>query len=159
MNIFMAGVARAIAGPNNGNDPQRRKEAIAKATRDWQEAADPTGEAAESFSRMVRGRGLTARERELAGPVVHYAFGTAFGAVYGALAESKPVVTRGAGVPFAWSLWLVGDEIANPLFGLTQPPNRIPWTSHAAQFASHIVYGLVLESVRRTLRPKPAHAR
>lgn len=152
MNLLMAGVARATTSRSAGNDPQRRKFAIAEATRAWQEKADPTGEAADSAAELVLGRHLTDKERRVAGPVVHYAFGTCAGAFYGALAESRPGVVTGAGVPFALSLWLIGDEVANPLFGLTPPPNRIALSAHAAQFASHIVYGLTLEGVRRLLR-------
>ncbi len=151
MNLLMNGVARLITG-KAANDPQRNKELIAEAVSDWQERADPTGEAADSLSRMVWGRGLTPRQRHLAGPVVHYAFGTALGAGYGAAVESVPAMSAGLGVPFALGVWLAGDEIANPLLGLTAPPNRVPLASHAAQFASHIVYGMVLETVRRALR-------
>ncbi|HYE24345.1 MAG TPA: DUF1440 domain-containing protein [Clostridia bacterium] len=159
MNQFMGMVARAVAGPKAGNDPQRRKFAIAEATREWQEKADPTGQVSDALAVRLLGRHLDEHERALAGPVVHYAFGALAGAGYGAGCEIAPGLNRGFGVPFAWSLWIAGDEIANPLLRLTPPPNRIPPASHAAQFASHIVYGVVLEGVRRAIRNPSLAAR
>lgn len=159
MNQFMAMVARAVAGPASGNDPQRRKFAIAEATREWQERADPTGQVSDELAVRLLGRHLDERERAVAGPAVHYAFGVLAGAGYGASCEVAPWLNRGFGLPFAWSLWIVGDEIANPLLRLTPPPNRIPLASHAAQFASHIVYGVVLEGVRRAIRHTSLAAR
>jgi hypothetical protein len=151
MNMLMGGVA-SIAGQPAGDDPQQSKFRIARAASDWQEKADPTGEAADRFTRKVFNRGLTERQRDTARPIVHYAFGTAAGAAYGALAESLPPITVGKGIPFALSIWIVGDEIANPLFGLSPPPNRIPLSSHLAQFAAHLLYGSVLELGRAAIR-------
>lgn len=151
MNLLMGGVA-AIAGRPPGDDPQQSKFQIARAVSDWQEQADPTGEAADQVVRKVGGRGLTQRQRDIARPVVHYAFGSAAGAAYGALAETFPKITIGKGIPFALSLWILGDEVANPLLGLTPPPNKIPLTAHAAQFVAHLVYGSVLESTRTLIR-------
>ncbi len=152
MNLFMAGVARLVTGGDHGNDPQRRKFAIAEATRAWQERADPTGEAADAVANFVLGRHLSASERKLAGPAVHYVFGSAAGAAYGAFAEDTPSITAGYGLAFAMALLVFGEEIGNPVFGLTPPPNGMPWTSHVSMFASHIVYGLTLEGVRRAVK-------
>ena len=153
MNLLMGSVAIA-ARKSPGEDPQQSKFRIGRAASDWQESADPTGEVADQIVRRFRGRGLTERQRDIARPIVHYAFGSAAGAAYGALAETLPQITIGKGIPFALSLWILGDEIANPLFGLTPPPNRIPLASHAAQFASHLVYGSVLETTRTLIRSR-----
>ncbi len=148
MNLFMAGVA-AVAGEPPASDPQRNKFRIGRAVSDWQEKADPTGEASDRVMRKIFGRPLSSRERDIARPIVHYGFGSSAGALYGALAARDESFTVGFGIPFALALWIAGDEIANPLFGLTPPPNRIPLSSHLAQFAAHLVYGSVLEGGRR----------
>ncbi len=91
-------------------------------------------------------------KREIAGAVVHYAFGVATGGVYGALAELKPATTTGAGLPFGAAVWLIADEIIVPALGLSKPPTKYPLSTHASSIASHLVYGMTTEIVRREVR-------
>ena len=58
----------------------------------------------------------------------------------------------GEGIPYGIALWVAGDEIAVPAFGLAPKPWQQPKEAHAAMFASHVVYGLALEMTRRTVR-------
>jgi len=96
---------------------------------------------------------LAKREkREIAGAVVHYAFGVATGGLYGAIAELKPATTTGAGLPFGAAVWLIADEIIAPALGLSKPPTKYPLSTHAYSIASHLVYGLTTEIVRREVR-------
>ena len=55
---------------------------------------------------------LSPSEQDVAGPLMHYGFGIAVGAVYGALAETRPEVTRFGGVPFGLGVWASADEVA-----------------------------------------------
>jgi hypothetical protein len=107
---------------------------------------------AETVSREVFHHPLSRQEKRVAGPAVHYGYGAAVGGVYGALGEVLPVVTMGAGLPYAAALWLLGDEVAVPLLGLSKVPSQYPLSTHASALASHLVYGLVLELTRRTVR-------
>jgi Protein of unknown function (DUF1440) len=95
---------------------------------------------------------LTKREKEKAGTAVHYAFGMGTGAVYGAAAELAPVLTSGAGLPFGTAVWLAADEGIVPLLGLSKSPTEYPLSTHAYSLASHFVYGLTAELVRRAIR-------
>jgi putative membrane protein len=96
---------------------------------------------------------LAERERrEIAGAVVHYAFGVATGGLYGAIAELKPATTTGAGLPFGAAVWLIADEIIVPALGLSKSPRKYPLSTHAYSIASHLVYGLTTEIVRREVR-------
>ena len=96
---------------------------------------------------------LAEREkRELAGAVVHYAFGVATGGIYGAIAELKPATTTVAGLPFGAAVWLITDEIIVPALGLSKSPTKYPLSTHAYSIASHLVYGLTTEIVRREVR-------
>ena len=104
-------------------------------------------------SERLFGLELVERERrERAGAVVHYAFGVATGGIYGAAAEMLPVATAGAGLPFGAAVWLIADEIIVPALGLSKPPTEIPPSTHAYSIASHLVYGLTTEIVRREVR-------
>ena len=91
-------------------------------------------------------------KREIAGAVVHYAFGVATGGLYGAVAELKPSTTTGAGLPFGAAVWLIADEIIVPALGLSKSPTKYPLSTHAYSIASHLVYGLTTEIVRREVR-------
>jgi putative membrane protein len=95
---------------------------------------------------------VTDRERELAGPAVHYAFGAAVGGAYGLLAELAPATAGGGGLPFGTAVWLAADEAALPALGLSPPPTEYPLSSHAHSLASHWIYGVTTDLVRRLVR-------
>lgn len=111
-----------------------------------------TMKTADMLSRQLRHQPLTHEQKQHAAPFVHYAFGAAMGAMYGGLAEAMPATTRGAGIPYGLAVWLGADEIGVPAAGLSDPPTRIPASSHGQAMASHVVYGLSLEAVRRLVR-------
>ena len=91
-------------------------------------------------------------QKEIAGTVVHYAFGMATGSLYGAMAELTPEATAGAGLPFGAAVWLIADEIIVPTLGLSKPAKDYPLSTHAYAFASHLVYGVTTEIARREIR-------
>ena len=111
-----------------------------------------TVKTASVISEGVFGHSLTVREKEIAGPIVHYAVGTTAGAVYGLAAEYEPDVTTLAGVPFGAAFWMLVDEGALSLLGLTKGPTAYPISTHAYALASHVVFGLTAEVVRSSVR-------
>jgi uncharacterized membrane protein YagU involved in acid resistance len=113
---------------------------------------DATERTASAISVGVFDRELTEGEKETAGTAVHYAFGTGTGAFYGAAAELLPEVTIGAGVPFGAAVWLAADEGLVPLLGLSKSPTEYPLSTHLYALASHFVYGLTTELMRRIVR-------
>jgi len=117
---------------------------------DEQEPA--TVKAAEKVSEALFDHRLEDAEKGWAGNAVHYATGGTSGAVYGLAAEFAPKVTWAAGVPFGTAVWLAIDEGAVPLLGLSKGPTEYPVSTHAYALASHFVYGLTTEIVRRALR-------
>lgn len=113
---------------------------------------DATVKAARVVSKEVFGRQLREDEKEAAGTAVHYAFGIASGGIYGAMAEVVPEITTGAGLPFGVAFWVLADEIVTPQLGLSKGPTEYPLSTHVYSLASHLVYGLTAETVRRTVR-------
>jgi|SRR5215207_5031866 len=97
-------------------------------------------------------RELTKREKEKAGTALHYAYGASMGALYGAAAEIAPGVRAAAGLPFGAAVWVTADEGVVPLLGLSKKPTEYPLSVHAYALASHLVYGLTTEVVRRAVR-------
>ena len=113
---------------------------------------DTTVRAASAVSEGVFGHKLTPSEKKIGGTAVHYLLGTGVGGIYGAAAEVTPNVTAGAGLPFGAVFWLVVDEGAVPLLGLSKGPTAYPLSLHAYALSSHFVYGLTAEVVRRAVR-------
>jgi uncharacterized membrane protein YagU involved in acid resistance len=113
---------------------------------------DPTEKVATSVSKNVLDHTLTRREKKAAGPVVHYLFGTAVGAVYGVAAETIPAVRTGFGSLFGAAVWLGAHVIAVPALGLSEPVTKSPMTQEAGEFGAHLVYGTVSEGLRRAMR-------
>lgn len=117
-----------------------------------EEEGDPTVKAATAITEPLLGRSLTAEEKQMAGPAVHYAMGVFSGAIYGVAAEMEPHVSMGYGVPFGTAVWMLADDVAVPALGLTGPPTQFPPSMHAYALASHWVYGLATEMARRGVR-------
>src|SRR5688572_7463336 len=89
--------------------------------RDWQERSEGQNSnelAAQAVGRRAIGRPLTRPELRVAAPLVHYSFGTAVGALYGAYAERQRRPRLLQGVGFGTTLWLVADEVVMPAIGL-----------------------------------------
>ncbi len=113
---------------------------------------DSTVKAASAISKAIFHHRLTAAQKVTAGSVVHYAFGTTMGALYGVLAEFRDSQRLGWGLPFGAAIWLGAHVIIVPALGLSEPIVGKAPAAEAAEFASHLVYGAVVEGVRRTLR-------
>lgn len=156
MNQFQAAWSKATEGfekphgaqsmqPSEGQQTGQRPEQ--KENQD-----DATVKAAKAVSEGIFGHKLKENEKNPAGAVVHYAFGTVTGGFYGAIAEIAPAITTAGGLPFGAAFWLVADEISVPLLGLSKGPTEYPASTHAYALASHLVYGLTAEAVRRSVR-------
>jgi putative membrane protein len=157
MNQFQAvwsKVAEGFEKPHGAQSmkPSEGQGASQTSEEDKGEQEDATVKAARAVSEGVFGHELKESEKEVAGAAVHYAFGTAVGGLYGAVAELSPEVTAGAGVPFGTAFWLVADETAVPLLGLAKGPTEYPVSTHIYALASHLVYGATAELVRRAVR-------
>ncbi|MBI3654371.1 MAG: DUF1440 domain-containing protein [Acidobacteria bacterium] len=116
------------------------------------EDAPATEKAAVAISATVFHHPLQQEEKKSAGEAVHYAMGAASGALYGGLAELMPQVTLGLGLPFGTAVWLVADEVLVPALGLAKAPTQYPLSTHASALASHFVYGVATDVVRRAVR-------
>jgi hypothetical protein len=104
--------------------------------------------------RAVQVRHWTKPEKKKGGPVVHYAFGTLMGAAYGATVEIAPSAKTLSGIPFGTILFAGADEVAVLALGLSKSRAAYPIASHAYGLASHAVYGITAELVRRLIRSK-----
>jgi uncharacterized membrane protein YagU involved in acid resistance len=141
-----------VSGVGNqpGGKQAAKNEQSAVVSNDEQD--DTTVRTASAISEGLFDHKLTKSEKRVAGPAVHYALGTGVGGLYGAVAEVSPQVATGAGLPFGVAFWLVVDETAVPVLKLSKPPTEYPVSTHMYALASHLVYGLTAEIVRRNVR-------
>ena len=135
-----------------GEQPTKDSGAEQAKGSDAQEQDDTTMKAASLISEGIFHHKLTKSEKKIAGTMVHYSLGTAVGGLYGAVAELAPEVTIGTGLPFGAAFWLIVDEGAVPLLGLSKGLTEYPISTHAYALASHFIYGLTAEVVRRAVR-------
>lgn len=131
---------------NGENDAGHRSE------QSDEETEPATVKTAQAISKKFWGHELTDGEKKLAGPAVHYAFGTANGMLYGMLSTYLPKVRLGRGTLFGIGLWTVADELAVPALGLSMPPTQYPISTQVYGLASHIVYGLTTDAISRAIR-------
>lgn len=83
---------------------------------------------------------------------IHWAFGAATGAAYGALAEYYPQATSQDGAAFGTALSTLTHGGALPALGLSAEPEDQTLREKTSEVASHVVYGIVTETVRRVVR-------
>lgn len=151
-DVWMELSANDDSASEQSSEQNKNLEAAQPETNDNDEQDDTTVKAASAVSESIFGHRLTKDEKTIAGSAVHYSLGTGVGGLYGAVAEVVPEVTKGAGLPFGAAFWLVVDETAVPLLGLSKGPTKYPLSTHVYALTSHFVYGLTAEVVRRSVR-------
>ncbi len=95
---------------------------------------------------------LHTTEKKAAEEGIHWGFGALTGAAYGVMAELYPQVTAKGGTTFGLALMTITHEGALPALGLSAPPAEQEGREHRSEMATHIVYGIVCETVRNLVR-------
>ena len=85
---------------------------------------------------------LSEEQTAKAGTALHYGLGVAWVPLYMWLRRSRGYSPFGAGIASGTSMYALVDELANPLFGFTPPPQEYPLVTHLRGLAGHVVYGL-----------------
>lgn len=119
--------------------------------RDWQERSEGQNSneiAAQLLATRIAGLRLDRAELAVAAALTHYTFGAAMGALYGAYRERRRQAT---GIGFGLTVWLLADEIAMPLLGLSDSTLRRPLEKHLQSIAAHIVFGMATEGACESL--------
>lgn len=101
---------------------------------------------------VTGGRHLSWEQKQVGGPIVHYAFGTIMGGLYGAAAEYSRVARLGNGTLFGAALFTGADMVAVPALDLSSGSGEAPVSSLTKPYAAHLIYGATTEFVRRVVR-------
>ena len=88
----------------------------------------------------------------VAAEAIHWSFGALTGAAYGALAEYYPAATGKDGAAFGMALTSLTHGGALPAMGLSAEPQDQKVREKTSEMATHVVYGMVTETVRRFVR-------
>jgi hypothetical protein len=81
--------------------------------------------------------------------ILHYAFGIAFAAAYVAGTRRAPWLGASGGTAFGAGLFLLSDRFLIPALKLGRSWQRYSRSERANAFLSHVVYGVVLEAMRK----------
>jgi putative membrane protein len=100
----------------------------------------------------LAGHDLNAPTKGLAAGSIHWGFGAAAGAAYGVLAEYFPAATDKNGASFGLALETLTHEGALPAMGLAADRAEQTAREHTSEMATHVVFGMVTETVRRFVR-------
>jgi hypothetical protein len=122
-------------------DPQARQR-----TEDARPGGLPPAHVAVAKGAEAAGKALPEHTVRTLGKAVHYSFGMAPGALYGALRDRYPVLGTGRGFVFGLGVFLLQDEGLNPIMGLSGKPREYPWQAHARGLVAHLVYGLATDA-------------
>ena len=98
------------------------------------------------------GHELAGRQKTVAAESIHWGFGALAGAAYGAVAEYYPAATAKDGAGFGMALASLTHETALPAFGLSADPADQTLRERTSEMTTHVVYGMVTETVRRVVR-------
>lgn len=130
MNLYQGATASLFAQGESDDDPA-------------------TVKAADSATIAATGRRVTQKRRGAAGGLVHYALGAGLSIGYALLVTRWPPAAIGFGVAFGLAVALVLDDLLVPAFGWGAWPWQTPLATHAYGLSAHMVFGAVLEGVRR----------
>lgn len=106
----------------------------------------------EVLAEKLAGHQLDHASKAAASETIHWGFGAAVGAAYGALAEFYPAATAKDGASFGVALMSLTHETALPAMGLSAPAEEQTKRERTSEAATHMVFGLVAEQVRRFVR-------
>jgi putative membrane protein len=104
------------------------------------------------LAEKLAGHERTAAQEAAAVETIHWGFGALTGAAYGALAEFYPAATAKDGAGFGMALASLTHEGALPAMGLSAPPEEQTTRERTSEMASHALFGVVTETVRRVVR-------
>lgn len=149
IDLFFRLTRRIAPGPPSGFEPPEPV----------QKEEQPTETIARRLAEGLMQRGpLEARVKARAGTAVHYAYGAAWGGLYGLTRESfRAAACAPSALAFGALVWGAGLVLL-PWFRLAPWAHRVPLAAHAYHLASHMVYGMGTWAAYEALRPRTLNA-
>lgn len=153
MNTYWATVTRL-----SGHDPRKTTregdhalDEVDVAGRQTEEGEGSTAAVGRHAYEAAAGHAPDEATREALSQAVHWSYGASMGALYGALRAGREGLDLAGGLAFGAALWLLGDELAVPVLGLSKGPTAYPAEQHVHRLGAHLVYGAATAVVAQTL--------
>jgi len=105
-----------------------------------------------ALAEQVAGHSLPEGQKTVATQGIHWGFGAAAGAIYGAAVEMEPSLGAWKGAAFGLTLNKITHESVLPRMGLVPPKEQQPAKERVSEWVSHAVYGIFTDAVRRAVR-------
>ena len=106
----------------------------------------------EVLAEKIAGHELAVTEKAAAAESIHWGFGALAGAAYGAVVEYYPAATAKDGATFGMALSSLTHGTVLPAMGLSPAPEEQTMRERTSEMASHVLFGVVTETVRRVVR-------
>ena len=106
----------------------------------------------ELLTERIAGHQLDHTTELVAAESIHWGFGAAAGAFYGALAEFYPAATSKEGANFGLVLMALTHQGVLPAIGLSAPAEQQSEREQTSEAATHLIFGVVAERVRSIVR-------
>lgn len=106
----------------------------------------------ELLSERIAGHPLDDTTEFVASESIHWGFGVAAGAFYGALAEFYPAAASKEGANFGLVLMALTHEGILPAMALSAPAEEQTEREQVSEAATHLLFGVVAERVRSIVR-------
>jgi putative membrane protein len=100
----------------------------------------------------LAGGELVNTKKEFATGAIYWGFGALTGAAYGAVVEYYPPASAKDGAGFGMALSSLTHDTMLPAIGLAAGPEEQTARERTSEMATHVVYGVVTETVRRVVR-------
>jgi putative membrane protein len=113
---------------------------------------EPPDTFSNQISEELTGHSLSPEAQAIASETIHWGFGAVVGGAYGVIAEFYPAATAKDGASFGVALGSLMHEGALPALGISASPEDQTIRERASELSSHVVYGVVAETVRRFVR-------
>lgn len=104
------------------------------------------------LAERIAGHPLDHTTEAVAAETLHWGFGAAAGAFYGALAEFYPAATSKEGANFGLVLMALTQNGVLPAIGLGTPTGQQSEREQTSEAATHLIFGVVAEKVRSVVR-------
>jgi putative membrane protein len=106
------------------------------------------------LAEQVAGHALPPMQQEAAMHSIHWGFGAAAGAFYGAAVEVEPSISAWKGAAFGLTLNKLTHESILPKMGLVAAREDQPTQERVSEWVTHAVYGVFTDAVRRAVRKR-----
>ncbi|HEX3374590.1 MAG TPA: DUF1440 domain-containing protein [Edaphobacter sp.] len=100
----------------------------------------------------LAGGELVSTKKQFATGAIYWGFGALTGAAYGAVVEYYPPASAKDGAGFGMALSSLTHDTVLPAMGLSAKPEEQTARERTSEMATHVVYGVVTETVRRLVR-------